>query len=86
MIFDAAEREIRSMGLDPVKVTYEQLLGEIERLKDQRKAVQAEYRGVSKDLRDMEKQLEMMRGYIERNAPQQSKITKTIGKTIGQEK
>ena len=67
MIFDAAEREIRSMGLDPVKVTYEQVLGKIEKLAAQKKEVQAEYRAVSKEIKSMEKQLELMRDYISKN-------------------
>ena len=77
MIFDAAEREIRSMGLDPVKVTYEQVLGEIEKLSAMKNESQVEYRSASKELRDMEKQLKMMREYISRNDIHRNRGMKT---------
>ena len=62
-----AEREIRSMGLDPVKVSYEQVLGEIEKLAARKKEVQAEYRAVSKEVKSMKEQLDLMREYISKN-------------------
>ena len=44
MILDAAEREIRSIGLDPDKVSYEQVINGIEKLKEQKKEIQGETR------------------------------------------
>ena len=86
MIYDAAERQIRAMGLNPAKVTYEKVMGEIKRLSEQKKEAQAEYRDVSKELRDMEKQMGMMREYIARNEPVNPKsrgARKQSGKFIG---
>ena len=77
MIFDAAEREIRSMGIDPVKVTYERVLAEIEQVSGKKKEAQAKYRSVSKDLRNMEKQLKMMQEYISRNDIHRNRVMKT---------
>ncbi|MBQ9359913.1 MAG: relaxase/mobilization nuclease domain-containing protein [Lachnospiraceae bacterium] len=44
IIFEAAEREIRAKGLDPAKVTYEQVIEGIEKLNAQKKSAQAEYK------------------------------------------
>lgn len=44
MILDAAERAIRSIGLDPNKVSYEQVINGIEKLKEQKKEIQGETR------------------------------------------
>lgn len=67
MILDAAEREIRSIGLDPDKVSYEQVINGIEKLKEQKKEIQGEYRGLSRELSEKEKQLNMMREYMDKN-------------------
>ena len=64
IIFEAAEREIRAKGLNPAKITYEQVVEGIEKLKEQRKSVQTEYRSLSKDLKQ---QLEMMKEYLDKN-------------------
>lgn len=74
MIFEAAEREIRSKGLDPEKVSYEQVMDGIEKLKQRKNGTQSEYRAVSKDLRDMEKQMEMMQEYLKKGKEQREAL------------
>ena len=60
-------------GLDPAKITYEQVLEGIEKLTEWKKAAQAEYRPLSKDIRDKEQQLQMMEDYIDREGIKTSK-------------
>lgn len=64
IIFNAAEREIKAIGLNPAKVTYEQVIEGIEKLNIQKKSVQAEYKSLSKALSEKEQQLEMIREYM----------------------
>ena len=64
MIFEAGEREIRAKGLDPGKISYEQVMDGIEVLNQKRKEAMGKYRDVSKELRNMEQQMEMMRKYL----------------------
>ncbi len=66
MIFDAAKSEIMTKGLDPAKITYEQVLEGIDKLTERKKTAQAEYRTLSKDIRDKEQQLQMMNDYMDR--------------------
>ena len=66
MIFDAAKSEIKAKGLDPEKITYEQVLEGIEKLTERKKTAQTEYRTLSKDIRDKEQQLQMMNDYMDR--------------------
>ena len=66
MIFEAGEREIRAKGLDPGKISYEQVMDGIEVLNQKRKEAMSKYRDVSKELRDMEQQMEMMKNYMEK--------------------
>ena len=73
IIFEAAEGEIRAKGLDPAKVTYEQVIEGIDKLKEQRKSVQAEYRSLSKDLSEKEQQLEMIKEYLTKTPLQTNK-------------
>ncbi|MBQ9605947.1 MAG: hypothetical protein IJV16_02070 [Lachnospiraceae bacterium] len=68
------EREIQSKGLDPAKVTYEQIMEGIEKLKRQKIEAQTEYIAVSKDLRDMEQQMEMMDGYLRQHSPHVKRV------------
>lgn len=73
MIFNAAKSEIMAKGLDPAKITYEQVLEGIEKLTDRKKAAQAEYRTLSKGIREKEQQLQMMEDYIDREGIKTSK-------------
>ena len=78
MIFDAAKSEIKAKGLDPEKITYEQVLEGIEKLTERKKTAQTEYRTLSKDIRDKEQQLQMMTDYMDREG---IKASKTRSKT-----
>ena len=64
MIYEAAEREIRSKGLDPSRVAYIQIMDGIKKLNENKEEAQVEYKAVSKDLSDMEHQMDMMRTYM----------------------
>ena len=72
MIFEAGEREIRAKGLDPGKISYEQILDGIEKLKRQKKEVQTEYSTISKELRNMEQDMKMIQSYLEKNGSRNS--------------
>ena len=67
IIFEAAEKEIRAKGLNPAKVTYEQVIEGIEKLNAQKKSAQAEYKSLSNDLSEKEQQLDLINTYIEKN-------------------
>ena len=86
MIFEAGEREIRAKGLDPGKISYEQVMDGIEVLNQKRKEAMGKYRDVSKEIRDMEQQMEMMKEYIhreeKRHAPNRKLIHKNSQKSI----
>jgi len=73
LILDAADRQIRSMGLEPDKVSSEQVINGIERLKEKKREIQRKYRGLSQELSEKEKQLNLMREYIDKNAIGQSR-------------
>ena len=79
MIFEAGEREIRAKGLDPDKVSYEQVIEGINKLKEQRKSIQAEYRSVFKELSEKEHQLNMMHAYMKLHGLGRDGIDKNDG-------
>ena len=56
------------MGLEPDKVSSEQVINGIERLKEKKREIQRKYRGLSQELSEKEKQLNLMREYIDKNA------------------
>ncbi len=64
IILDAAERFIRSKGIDPNKITYEQVTESIEKLTMGTSDRQQRYRQLSGELKDMEKQKFLIQGYI----------------------
>ena len=64
MIFDAAVRHIRSRGLDPDKVSYEQVMQGIQRLKEKNDSLLEGSRSAKNDIRDMNKQMELIREYM----------------------
>ena len=67
IIFEAAAREIRAKGLDPGKVTYEQITDGISKLSESKKIMQDRYTSISKDLHDKEQQMEMIIEYMDKN-------------------
>lgn len=66
MIFDAAERHIREKGLDPEQITYTQVMDGIRRMQEKSDGLKEKYRALREELRDMEKQRDMIKEYLEK--------------------
>ena len=64
MIFDAATRQIKAKGLDPEKISYKQVMDGIQRMQEKSDGLKEKYRAVRKEVRDMEKQRELITEYI----------------------
>ena len=67
MIFEAAERFIKSRGLDPEKVTYEQVRQGIETLTAEKETAKLTCRSRSKELKTLEKQMKVITDYMDQN-------------------
>lgn len=67
MIYEASERDIRAMGIDPGRITSKQVMESIEKLKAQQEEIRSEYRSLSKELAAKKQQLKMMQEYMDRN-------------------
>lgn len=65
MIFGAAERHIKETGLDPEKVSYKQVIDGIQKQKEKSDSLKEKYRALREEIRDMEKQRDMIKEYLE---------------------
>ena len=68
MLFEAAERSIKKMGIDPESVTYDMVLNRISELKAEIADHESKYTTTAKKLKEMEKQLGLMQKYTGRSA------------------
>lgn len=66
LLFDAADRFIRSKGLDPEKITYDQVMQGIEKLTAEKEKTRTDYRARSKELKEIEKQMEIIQTHLTR--------------------
>ena len=77
IILDAAERSIRSKGISPDKIIYEQVSEGIEKLNTRISDRKQRYRQLSAELKDMEKQKSLIQEYIGQSAiPQHHSVNK----------
>ena len=66
MLFEAAERNIRQMGIDPESVTYSMVMDRIAELEAEKGALDQEYGQKAREYREMEKQMGVMKEYMEK--------------------
>lgn len=66
MLFDAAKKSIREMGIDPDSVTYSMVTDRIEELEGEKTGLDKEYGQKLKEYKEMEKQMSVMKQYIEK--------------------
>ncbi len=66
MLFEAAEKNIKQMGIDPSSVTYDMVMNRISELEAEKAGLDKEYSAKYKELREMEKQMDVMKQYMEK--------------------
>ena len=64
LLFNAADRYIRSVGLDSSKVTYEQVVEGINKLNAKKEGLKDKQRERSKELRESERQMDVIKEYL----------------------
>ncbi len=67
MIHDAAERHIKEKGLDPDKITYKQVMDGIQKMQEKSASLKEQYRTAHEELRDMTKQRDLIKEYLEKD-------------------
>ena len=66
MLFEAAEKNIKHMGINPSSVTYDMVMKRISELEAEKAGLDKEYSAKYKELREMEKQMSVMKQYMEK--------------------
>ncbi len=86
MLFDAAKKSIREMGIDPDSVTYSMVTDRIEELEAEKTGLDKEYGQKLKEYKEMEKQMSVMTQYIEKQGIQTRETAKSEKKRAEQER
>ena len=86
MLFEAAERNIRQMGIDPESVTYSMVMDRIAELEAERGALDPEYAKKVKEYKDMEKQMGVMKEYMEKQGIRPREAARSDRKKSEQER
>ena len=86
MLFEAAERNIRQMGIDPESVTYSMVIGRIAGLESEKGSLDQEYGQKAREYREMEKQMGVMKEYMEKQGIQIKETAKSEKKKGEQER
>ena len=86
MLFEAAERNIRQIGIDPESVTYSMVLDRIAELEAEKGALDQEYGQKTKEYKKMEKQMGVMKEYMEKQGIRTKEASKSGRKKDGQER
>ena len=86
MLFEAARKSIREMGIDPDSVTYSMVMDRIEELEAEKAGLDKEYGQKLKEYKEMEKQMTVMKQYMEKQGIQTRETAKTEKKRGGQER
>ena len=68
-MFDAAERSIKKMGVDPESVTYDMVMNRLSELKADIAGHESEYASKAKELKEMEKQSALIKDYTRQSVP-----------------
>lgn len=86
MLFEAAERNIRQMGIDPESVTYSMVMDRIAELEAEKGALDQEYGHKAREYREMEKQMDVMKQYMEKQGIRTKEAARSGKKKDGQER
>ena len=86
MLFEAAERNIRQMGIDPESVTYSMVMDRIAELESEKGGLDQEYAKKAKDFKEMEKQMGVMKEYMEKQGIRTRETTKSDRNKDAQER
>ena len=86
MLFEAAERNIRQLGIDPKSVTYSMVMDRISELESEKGGLDQEYAKKAKDFKEMEKQMGVMKEYMEKQGIRTKEASKSGRKKDGQER
>ncbi len=84
MLFEAARKSIREMGIDPDSVTYSMVTDRIAELEGEKSGLDKEYWQKLKKYKEMEKQMSVMKQYIEKQGIQTRETAKSEKKRGGQ--
>ena len=80
------ERNIRQMGIDPESVTYSMVLDRIAGLESEKGSLDQEYGQKAREYREMEKQMGVMKEYMEKQGIQIKETAKSEKKKGEQER
>ena len=86
MLFEAAEKNIKQMGIDPSSVTYDMVMRRISELEAEKAGLDKEYSAKYKELREMEKQMSVMKQYMEKQGIRTKEAARSGKKKDGQER
>lgn len=86
MLFEAAERNIRQMGIDPESVTYSMVIDRIAGLESEKGSLDQEYGQKAREYREMKKQMGVMKEYMEKQGIRTKEASKSGRKKDGQER
>ena len=86
MLFEAARKSIREMGIDPDSVTYSMVMDRIEELEGEKAGLDKEYGQKLKEYKEMEKQMAAMKQYMEKQGIQTKEAIKSSRKKDGQDR
>ena len=86
MLFEAAEKSIRQMGIDPDSVTYSMVTDRIAELKAEKAGLDKEYGQRLKEYKEMEKQMSVMKQYMEKQGTVTKETVRSGKKRYSQER
>ena len=86
MLFEAAERNIRQMGIDPESVTYSMVMDRISELESEKGALDQEYATKAKEFKEMENEMSVMKEYMKKQGIRTMETGRSGKKKDGQER
>lgn len=86
MLFEAAERNIRQLGIDPKSVTYSMVLDRISELESEKGALDQEYAAKAKEYKEMENEMGVMKEYMEKQGIRTREAARSDRKKSEQER
>ena len=86
MLFKAAERNIRQLGIDPKSVTYSMVLDRISEPESEKGALDREYAAKAKEYKEMENEMGVMKEYMEKQGIRTRETVRSDRKKDGQER
>ena len=78
--------DIRQMGIDPESVTYSMVMDRITELESEKGGLDQEYAKKAKDFKEMEKQMGVMKEYMDKQGIKTRKVARSEKKKDGQER